>query len=119
MDPISRIYKLLALTDSPNKAEAALAAVKACELMKKHNVTIGDGQRKNGAINGHTPQFYPTAQRPPEPRMSADHVAIAAAFAFVITRPPGSLKQTIDVLKEVRKILSPMKPPSRKKTNWR
>ena len=40
-DAINRIRKLLALSTSPNEAEAALAAARVQELLVKHNLTMG------------------------------------------------------------------------------
>src|SRR5215471_20310085 len=38
---IDRIRKLLALAESPNESEAALASARAYNLLEKHNLTIG------------------------------------------------------------------------------
>ena len=39
-DVIVRIQKLLALAESPNESEAALAAARANELLEKHNLSL-------------------------------------------------------------------------------
>jgi hypothetical protein len=40
-DIIEKIRKLLALSESPNEHEAALAAARAQELLQRHNLTLG------------------------------------------------------------------------------
>ena len=41
VEAIDRIRKLLALSQSPNEAEAALAAARVQELLTRHNLTMG------------------------------------------------------------------------------
>ena len=47
---IERIKKLLALSESPNESEAESAALKASELLLKHNLHLTDIQEYDGEI---------------------------------------------------------------------
>jgi len=48
---IDKIRKLLALSDSPNEAEAAVALGKAHDLLKQHNLDMKDIQNKTAELD--------------------------------------------------------------------
>ena len=59
---IDKIRKLLALADSPNEHEAALAAKKAQELLAEHNLSLSEleGKEEEGTEDG----IFETASQP-------------------------------------------------------
>ena len=74
---LARIRKLLALSTSPNEAEAALAASRAQELLLRHNLDIGVVQQ--------------TADEHKATRGSTDRVGRRSAFEFVVANAVDEL----------------------------
>ncbi len=84
--PVEKVRKLIALSGSPNEHEAALAAQKAQELMRRHGIELAQVAISHGASKVGMDQESTQSRLDPWRRSLAASIAQSMGGAVVFTR---------------------------------